>query len=60
MRTRLVTLKRTLAALVTALAVGVLGVGIVAPETAQAAGVVVGHRTYGAPEPSPLLRDEDS
>ena len=60
MRMRLARLKRALAALVTALAVGVLGVSIVAPETAQAAGVVVEHRTYGAPEPSPLPRDEDS
>ena len=44
----------------TALAVGVIGVSIVAPETAQAAGVVVEHRAYGAPEPSPPPRDEDS
>jgi hypothetical protein len=42
--------KRTLAALVTALAVGIIGVGVVTPETAQAAGVVVEHRTFGATE----------
>lgn len=52
--------KRALAALVTALAVGVIGVNVMAPETAQAAGVVVEHRAYGAPEPSSPPRDEDS
>ena len=45
--------KRALAVLVTALAVGVVGVDLVAPETAQAAGVVVGHVPLGARETAP-------
>ena len=49
--------KRTLAALVTALAVGVVGVGVVAPETAQAAGVVVGHVPLGAIATAPPRED---
>ncbi len=52
--------RRALAALVTALAVGVIGINVVTPETAQAAGVVVGHRAFGTPVPSPPPRDEDS
>lgn len=40
--------RRNVAAVLTAALVGVAGVGIIAPETAQAAGVVVEHRTWGA------------
>jgi hypothetical protein len=42
-------IRRSIAAVVTAAAVGVVGIGAVAPETAQAAGVVVEHRTWGTP-----------
>jgi hypothetical protein len=49
--------KRALAALVTALAVGVVGVEVVAPETAQAAGVVVGHVPLGSTKAAPPRED---
>ena len=48
MSQRLLTLRRTLAVLLTALAVGVVGVGTISTETARAAGVVVEHRSWGA------------
>ena len=48
-------IRRSIAAVVTAAAVGVVGIGAVAPETAQAAGVVLDHRAWG----SGLATDRD-
>lgn len=41
--------RRGVAALLTALAVSVVGIGAVSEGTAQAAGVVVDHRAWGSP-----------
>lgn len=50
---------RGIAAVLTAAVVAVVGVGVIAPETAQAAGVVVEHRTWGATIANPTReRDE--
>jgi hypothetical protein len=52
-------LRGGVAALVVALTVAFLGVGAIAPETAQAVGVVVEHRTYGAPALVPDKAKDD-
>jgi hypothetical protein len=49
--------RRMVSAALSAVLVAVLGIGAIAPETARAAGVVIEHRTYGAPEPSPPRDD---
>lgn len=40
--------RRSVAAVLTAAVVAVVGVGVISPEAARAAGVVVEHRTWGA------------
>ena len=52
-------IRRSVAAFAGASLIAVVGVGAIAPETAQAAGVVVEHRTYGSTTPGVPTRDRD-
>ena len=51
--------RRNVAAVITAAVVGVVGVGVISPETAQAAGVVVEHRTWGTSTNATPTRELD-
>jgi len=48
METRWSRIMTGVAAVLSAALVGIAGVGVIAPETARAAGVVVEHRAYGS------------
>jgi phosphoglycerate dehydrogenase-like enzyme len=52
-------IRRYVAAVVTAATVGIVGVGAISTETAQAAGVVVEHRTVGTATPTTPPRRND-
>jgi hypothetical protein len=49
--------RRTFSAALSAVLIAILGMGAIAPETARAAGVVVEHRAYGAPDSTPARED---
>ncbi len=53
-------LRRGVAAVLSAAVIAILGVGAIAPETAQAAGVVVGQRAWGAGTTGALREDDDA
>jgi hypothetical protein len=50
---------RIISAALSAALIGIVGVSAIAPETAQAAGVVVEHRTWGSSTTATPSRDDE-